>query len=111
MARSTSSRQTRRLFRNVSGQDELFEKSYEEELEAQHDQPVKCLGMTFKNDEKRCEYFLEKLRQKLKDPEFRKIEDFRLARTRTLAAFGPAVLHRLSQSLPDRVRGILWSSL
>ena len=35
--------------------------------------PVECLGMTFENDEKRREYFLEKLREKLKDPEFRKI--------------------------------------
>jgi len=32
--------------------------------------------MTFENDEKRREYFLEKLREKLKDPEFRKIEGF-----------------------------------
>ena len=32
--------------------------------------------MTFENDEKRREYFLEKLRKKLKDPEFRKIEGF-----------------------------------
>ncbi len=38
--------------------------------------PVECLGMTFDNDEKRREYFLEKLREKLKDPEFRKIEGF-----------------------------------
>jgi len=38
--------------------------------------PVECLGITFKNDEKRREYFLEKLREKLKDPEFRKIEGF-----------------------------------
>ncbi len=38
--------------------------------------PVKCLGMTFESDEKRREYFLEKLRGKLKDPEFRKIEGF-----------------------------------
>ena len=38
--------------------------------------PVKCLGMTFENDEKRREYFLEKLREKLKDSEFRKIEGF-----------------------------------
>jgi DNA modification methylase len=38
--------------------------------------PVECLGMTFENDEKRREYFLEKLRDKLKDPEFRKIEGF-----------------------------------
>ncbi len=28
--------------------------------------PVECLGMTFENDEKRQEYFLEKLREKLK---------------------------------------------
>jgi DNA modification methylase len=38
--------------------------------------PVECFGMTFENDEKRREYFLEKLREKLKDPEFRKIEGF-----------------------------------
>ena len=38
--------------------------------------PVECLGMTFDNDEKRREYFLEKLREKLNDPEFRKIEGF-----------------------------------
>jgi len=38
--------------------------------------PVECLGMTFENDEARREYFLEKLREKLKDPEFRKIEGF-----------------------------------
>lgn len=38
--------------------------------------PVECLGMTFDNDEKRREYFLEKLREKLKDPEFRKIEGY-----------------------------------
>jgi DNA modification methylase len=38
--------------------------------------PVECLGMTFENDDKRREYFLEKLREKLKDPEFRKIEGF-----------------------------------
>src|SRR5262245_26184320 len=32
--------------------------------------------MTFENDEKRRAYFLEKLREKLKDPEFRRIEGF-----------------------------------
>ena len=30
----------------------------------------------FESDEARREYFLEKLRQKLKDPEYRKIEGF-----------------------------------
>lgn len=38
--------------------------------------PVECLGMTFPNDQARREYFLEKLREKLRDPEFRKIEGF-----------------------------------
>jgi hypothetical protein len=38
--------------------------------------PVECLGMTFENDEKRREYFLEKLREKLQDPEFRQIDGF-----------------------------------
>ena len=38
--------------------------------------PVECLGMTFPNDEARRAYFTEKLREKLKDPEFRKIEGF-----------------------------------
>ena len=38
--------------------------------------PVECLGMTFENDEKRREYFLGKLSEKLKNPEFRKIEGF-----------------------------------
>ena len=76
MARSEPDHQTRRLFRDTSGQDDLFERSYEEELEARRGQPVACLGMTFENNEKRREYFLEKLRQKLRDPEFRKIEGF-----------------------------------
>jgi len=38
--------------------------------------PVECLGMTFESDEARRAYFTEKLREKLKDPEFRKIEGF-----------------------------------
>ena len=40
------------------------------------DGPVDCLGLSFENDEKRREYFLEKLREKLQDSEFRKIEGF-----------------------------------
>src|SRR3989440_2389859 len=38
--------------------------------------PVECLGRTFENDEARRTYFLEQLREKLKDPAFRKIEGF-----------------------------------
>lgn len=37
---------------------------------------VESLGMTFQNDNARRKYFLEKLREKLRDPEFRTIEGF-----------------------------------
>src|SRR5262245_8711248 len=40
--------------------------------------PVECLGMTFPSDEARRAYFLEKLREKLRDPSFRQIEGFPL---------------------------------
>ena len=38
--------------------------------------PVTCLGMTFQNDEARRAHFTAVLREKLRDPEFRKIEGF-----------------------------------
>src|SRR6266699_2832994 len=37
---------------------------------------VECLGLTFESDEARRAHFLEILREKLRDPEFRKIEGF-----------------------------------
>jgi len=37
---------------------------------------VTCLGKTFPNDDERREYFLERLREKLQDPEFRKTPGF-----------------------------------
>ena len=37
---------------------------------------VECLGLHFESDEARRAYFSEKLRVKLKDPEFRKIDGF-----------------------------------
>src|SRR5262249_42006463 len=51
----------------ASGTKRLFETS-------QGDGPVECLGKTFPNDQARREYFLERLREKLRDPAFRKIE-------------------------------------
>ena len=45
-------------------------------LAAAQQDSVVCLGMTFENGEKSRAYFLEKLREKLKDPEFRQIEGF-----------------------------------
>ncbi len=51
-------------------QGELFE----EEHKAQG--PVECLGLTFESDDARRAYFTDKLREKLRDPEFRQIEGF-----------------------------------
>jgi len=48
----------------------------DQELGAKKLGPVECLGMTIENDEERREYFLIKLREKLQNPEFRKIEGF-----------------------------------
>ena len=40
---------------------------------------VECLGVMFPNDEARRAYYMERLREKLKDPNFRKIEGFPVA--------------------------------
>ena len=53
---------------------ELMDKSMEHQVIEEGE--VECLGMKFPNDEERRKYFLEILREKLKDPEFRKIEGF-----------------------------------
>ena len=67
MARSKPNDRTGRLFRHPSGQDELFEKSYEEELETRRGEPVECLGLTFENDEARRSHFLGRLREGLEE--------------------------------------------
>jgi DNA modification methylase len=72
--RKQTSKPSEKLF--ADDQSDLFEKSYEEQLKEEKNRSVECLGITFENDEKRREYYLEKLRGKLKDPEFRKIEGF-----------------------------------
>jgi len=54
--------------------DDLF--SSQPETRNSKPQPVECLGMTFENDDARRAYFLGKLRERLRDPEFRKIEGF-----------------------------------
>ena len=67
MPPKNTNKSTRRLLRDASGQNEMFDKSYEQELEEQRNSPVECLGMTFHNDEERRSYFLEKLRETLND--------------------------------------------
>jgi hypothetical protein len=64
------------LFVEQSGQIRLLGGS--SARRAIEDGPIECLGMSFENDQKRREYFSEKLREKLKDPEFRKVEGFPL---------------------------------
>ncbi|WP_052507579.1 REP-associated tyrosine transposase [Desulfonatronovibrio magnus] len=44
--------------------------------EKEEPKPVTCLGITFESDDERRKYFTKLLREKLKDPEFRKIEGF-----------------------------------
>ena len=67
MGRSKPDDRIGRLFRHPSGQDELFDKSYEEELEARRGEPVECLGLTFENDEARRSHFLGRLREGLEE--------------------------------------------
>jgi hypothetical protein len=74
MVKKKNDLKTKKLF--PDDQRDLFEKPYEEELNEILNRPVECLGITFENDEKRRDYFLEKLREKLKEAEFRKIEGF-----------------------------------
>lgn len=51
---------------------------------------VECLGMTFESDDARRAYFLEKLQEKLEEPEFRKTEGFPIgANTDILAMSDP----------------------
>ncbi len=62
------------LFIETSGQLRLVGKSVEQQV--MESKRVECLGMTFESEEARRAFFLEKLRKKLKDPEFRNTEGF-----------------------------------
>jgi DNA modification methylase len=48
--------------------------------------PVECLGKTFPSDEARREHYLKLLAQKLKDPDFRKIEGFPIGKDEDILA-------------------------
>jgi len=56
------------------GQLPLLVKSVEQQ--AIESKGVECFGLTFESEEARRVFFLDKLREKLKDPEFRKTEGF-----------------------------------
>lgn len=56
------------------------------QAKASSQSPVECLGLTFDNDQARRAYFLDKLREKLKDPAFRAIEGFPIAEDEDILA-------------------------
>ena len=64
-----------------NGSGNLFEEVFEK-----NEGPVTCLGMTFQNDDARRAYFTDKLRGKLKDLEFRKIEGFPIGKDEDILA-------------------------
>lgn len=72
MTDSNDKRKVTRLFKEP--QAHLFEKSLEEEA----DQPVECMGLTFSSAGERRAHYLELLRIKLSDPEFRNVPGFPL---------------------------------
>jgi len=67
-------RHTGDLFLDPSGQLRLVGRSAEQI--AMEKSTVECLGRTFESDEARRAYFLEKLREKLADPELKKTPGF-----------------------------------
>ena len=67
MARSKPGSRAARLHREACSQDELFEKSHAEELEARRGEPIECLGLTFENDEARRTHYLGRLKEGLKE--------------------------------------------
>jgi DNA modification methylase len=48
--------------------------------------PVECLGRSFRSEEERSEHYLKLLAEKLKDPEFRKIEGFPIGKDEDILA-------------------------
>jgi DNA modification methylase len=62
------------LFIGPEGQLRMFNKSAEQTVAEQ--QRVECLGITFESEDARRQHFVEKLREKLKDAEFRNRPDF-----------------------------------
>src|SRR2546422_739764 len=48
--------------------------------------PVECLGQTFATDDARRDHYLKLLAQKLRDPEFRKIDGFTIGKDEDILA-------------------------
>jgi len=55
--------------------------------------PVECFGETFPSDEARLEHYLKLLAQKLKDPDFHKIEGFPIGKDEDILALSDPPCH------------------
>lgn len=73
-----------RLF--AEKQTDMLEKSFQEAEAERRKQPIECLGITFPNDTARSAYFLGLLAEKLKNPEFRKVDGFPIGKDEDILA-------------------------
>ena len=93
MSKSKDSKDQKQLFKTTMvpakpGSGKLFDEEYIVEQG-----PVECMGMTFENDERRREHFLNILREKLRDPDFRKIEGFPIGKDEDVLALSDPPYH------------------
>ena len=101
MAKKSPKSQNEQLFEETlvpgaAGSGKLFDVNFEYDKS----KPVECLGMTFPNDDARCAYFTQKLREELKDAVFRKIEGFPIGDDEDILALSDStLLHGLSKSV------------
>jgi len=84
------------------GSSRLFDVSYGDGKS----KPVECLGMTFPNDEARRVHFTEKLREKLRDPKFRKMQGFPIGNDDDILAMSDPPFYTACPNpfLPDFIR-------
>ncbi|MBN1317029.1 MAG: hypothetical protein JXA42_16225 [Anaerolineales bacterium] len=77
-----------RLVPGKPGSGKLFDEEF-----VTDEGPVKCLGLTFPNDEDRRKHFIGVLREKLQDPDFRKIEGFPIGEDEDILALSDPPYH------------------
>ncbi len=84
-------------------------KLFDEELTA-NNEPVECLGIAFENDLKRREHFVEILKEKLKNPDFRMIEGFPIGEDEDILALSDPPYYTACPNpwIPDFIK--LWES-
>ncbi len=87
MSKKSSKSQKEQLFEEslvpaAAGSGKLFEVNYD----VRDCTPVECLGQTFPNDASRRDFYIQKLRIKLKDPQFRSIPGFPLGDDESILA-------------------------